>query len=176
MALKNIANSCAKLKYFLFERSSCKNNLNNIKSFHRNISKNVIGSKATRDFITKKLIALDLTGKAKEDPVYARQTCNAVLASVYSNRKDIFCKEMISKGIDISGYLKEAGSAAQQASLEGKIDNNDTFIPAGAGANPFITAVISSAQKKFPRAILNKNQHAFLNNTLKKRFHVKWEK
>lgn len=167
--LKSIVNSSDKLKSRLFGRTSCKDNLNNMASFHSNIRKNVIDSKVTRDFITKKLIELDLPGKAKEDPVYARQTCDAVLASVYSNKKDIFCKEMISKGIDISGYLNAAGAAALQAGLGGKIDNNDTFIPTGAGANPFVTAVISSAQLKFPRVFLNKNQQEFFKQYAEKK-------
>ncbi|MFC7506718.1 type III secretion protein SopE2 [Pantoea stewartii] len=173
--LKGIVNSSARLKVFLFRRASCKDNLNNIKPFYSNIRNNVINSKVTMDFITKKLIELDLPGKAKEDPVYAKQTFDAVLASVYSNKKDFFCKKMISKDIDISGYLKAAGEAALQAGLEGKIDNNDTFIPNGAGANPFVTAVISSAQRKFPRFFKQKPT-GFFKQYAEKRFHVKWEK
>ncbi|ATX62814.1 hypothetical protein [Yersinia hibernica] len=167
--LKKTINSSTKLKANLFGGASCKDNLNNMGLFHNDIRNNVIDSKVTRDFITKKLLELDLPGKAKEDPVYAKQACDAVLASVYSNKKDVFCKEMISKGIDISGYLKDVGAAALQAGLEGKIDNNDTFIPTGAGANPFVTAVISSAQLKFPLVFLNKNQQGFFKQYAEKK-------
>lgn len=83
--------------------------------------------------------------------------------------KDVFCNEIISKGIDISGYLKEAGVAAMQAGLEGKTDNNETFIPSGAGANPFVTAVISVAQLKFPRAFFNKKQQVFFKQYAEKK-------
>ncbi|MFZ4215384.1 type III secretion protein SopE2, partial [Pantoea endophytica] len=108
----------------------------------------------------QKLTDLKITLTADEDHTYARQTCDAILASVYSNKKDYFCKEMISRGIDISGFIKEAGNAAQKAGLAGQKNNHDVFIPSGAGANPFVTSVISSAQQKFPRVFLNKNQQA----------------
>ncbi|KML20854.1 hypothetical protein VL10_20840 [Leclercia adecarboxylata] len=166
--LKKITNSSAGIKRSLFGRVSCKKTAN-IKSFHGNIGRNLINSKDTRDFITNNLIGLDLRGKAKEDPVFARQTCDAVLASVYSIKKDLFCKKMISNNIDISGYLKAAGIAAREAGLEGKNDNNDAFVPAGAGANPFVSAVISSAQLKFPRVFFNKKQQAFFKQYAEKK-------
>ncbi|WP_263071024.1 hypothetical protein [Enterobacter huaxiensis] len=158
--LKRVVNSSAKLKMMIFKRSSHKNNSVYFNSPHNNLRKNVIDSKVTRELIIQKLKELDLPGTAKKDPVFAQQSIDAVLASVYSNKKDLVCLNMMSKDKDITGYLKEIGHAAQQAGLEGKVDNN-TFIPSGAGANPFVTSVISNVQRKMPYVFINKKQQVY---------------
>ncbi|WP_253384106.1 hypothetical protein [unidentified bacterial endosymbiont] len=167
--LKSVVNSSAKLKMIIFKRSSQKNNSGYFNSSHDNLRKTVIDSKVTRELISQKLKELDLTGKAKKDPVFARQSIDAVLASVYSNKKDFVCRDMMSNDKDISGYLKEIGHAAQQAGLEGKVDNNNTFIPAGAGANPFVTPVISNVQHKIPHVFFNKKQQVYFKQYVEKK-------
>ena len=166
--LKSVTNSSAKLRMIIFKRSSHKNNSGYFNSSYSNLRKNVINSKVTRELITQKLTELDLPGTAKKDPVFAQQSIDAVLASVYSNKKDLVCLDMMSNGKDISGYLKEIGHAAQQAGLEGKVDNN-TFIPSGSGANPFVTNVISNVQRKIPHVFINKKQQVYFKQYLEKK-------
>lgn len=166
--LKSVVNSSAKFKMMVFKRSPHENNSGYFNSSHYNLRKNVIDSKVTREMIILKLKELNLAGTAKKDPVFARQSIDAVLASVYSNKKDLVCLNMMSNGQDISGYLKEIGHAAKQAELEGKIDNN-TFIPSGAGANPFVTYVISNVQRKIPHVFINKKQQIYFKQYVEKK-------
>ncbi|EID3152864.1 SPI-1 type III secretion system guanine nucleotide exchange factor SopE2, partial [Salmonella enterica] len=70
--------------------------------FHRGSASEgraVLTSKTVKDFMLQKLNSLDIKGNASKDPAYARQTCEAILAAVYSNNKDQCCKLLISKGI-----------------------------------------------------------------------------
>lgn len=84
----------------------------------------------------QKLNSLDIKGNASKDPAYARQTCEAILAAVYSNNKDQCCKLLISKGISITPFLKEIGEAAQNAGLPGEMKNG-VFTPGGAKGESF---------------------------------------
>lgn len=167
--LKSVVNSSAKLKMIIFKRSSHENNSGYFNSSYNNLRKTVIDSKVTRELIIRKLKELDLSGTARKDPVFAQQSIDAVLSSVYSNKKDLVCLDMMSKDKDISGYLKEIGHAAQQAGLEGKVDNNNTFIPSGAGANPFVTSVISNIQRKIPYVFINKQQQVYFKQYVEKK-------
>lgn len=134
-----------------------KNDINRANPFSNRSRTPVIDSKTVKNFISKQLSELNLRGNAKEDPEYFSQAFDAVLASVYSNKKDKFCKEMISKGIDISSYLMEAGEAAKKAGIKGEM-KNDIFVPKGAGANPFITPLMSSTQKEHLYSLKNEKQ------------------
>ncbi|KAA9988179.1 SPI-1 type III secretion system guanine nucleotide exchange factor SopE2, partial [Escherichia coli] len=67
--------------------------------FHRGSASEgraVLTSKTVKDFMLQKLNSLDIKGNASKDPAYARQTCEAILAAVYSNNKDQCCKLLIS--------------------------------------------------------------------------------
>ncbi|EDV4581392.1 type III secretion system guanine nucleotide exchange factor SopE2 [Salmonella enterica] len=128
--------------------------------FHRgNASegRSVLTNKIVKDFMLQKLNSLDIKGNASKDPAYARQTCEAILSSVYSNHKDQCCKLLVNKGGSITPFLKEIGEAAQNAGLRGEIKNG-VFTPAGAGTNPFVVPLISSASTKYPHMFTNYNQ------------------
>ncbi|MGN7915524.1 hypothetical protein [Enterobacter sp. 22466] len=157
--LKGVKNTTTSFKNRCLKLRHARNNVKNINSLHHRVRAQAISHNTIKSFIIQKLEALDLIEKAKQDTVYASQACDAALASVYSNKKDVFCKEMISLGLDTSEYLREAGYAAKNVGLEGQM-HNDIFIPAGSGANPFLTAIISSTQRRYPRLFLNKNRQA----------------
>ncbi|MBA3112044.1 type III secretion system guanine nucleotide exchange factor SopE2 [Salmonella enterica] len=128
--------------------------------FHRgNASEGraVLTSKIVKDFMLQKLNSLDIKGNASKDPGYARQTCEAILSSVYSNNKDHCCKLLVSKGVSITPFLQEIGEAAQKAGLPGEIKNG-VFTPGGAGTNPFVVPLIASASVKYPHMFRNYNQ------------------
>lgn len=128
--------------------------------FHRGSASEgraVLTSKTVKDFMLQKLNSLDIKGNASKDPAYARQTCEAILAAVYSNNKDQCCKLLISKGISITPFLKEIGEAAQNAGLPGEMKNG-VFTPGGAGANPFVVPLIAAASIKYPHMFINHNQ------------------
>lgn len=174
-ALKSIISSCIKLKKSSFDSSPQNKDVSRDNAFQNRARGQVIDSKTMRDFISQKLTELNLAGAGKDDPVYASQACDAVLASIYSNKKDAFCKEMISKGINTTGYLKEAGEAAKKVGLKGEMYNN-VFVPSGAGANPFVTPLISSAQQKFPHMFSNKTQQASFKQYAEKKISYEVEK
>ncbi|EBR4051718.1 type III secretion system guanine nucleotide exchange factor SopE2 [Salmonella enterica subsp. arizonae serovar 13,23:g,z51:-] len=128
--------------------------------FHRgNASEGraVLTNKIVKDFMLQKLNSLDIKGNASKDPDYARQTCEAMLSSVYSNNKDQCCKLLVSKGISITSFLKEIGEAAQNAGLPGEIKNG-IFTPGGAGTNPFVVPLIASASVEYPHMFINYSQ------------------
>jgi len=156
--LRKITNSSINLKRELLVKFLPKNEAQNINNFTHRERVQVVDSKTVKEFMTQKLHELDLSGKGKEDPVYASQACDAILASVYSNKKDQYCKMLISKGVDTSAFLKEAGEVASDMGLAGKM-HHDIFTPSGAGANPFLTAIFSSAQQKYMHMFM------FINGT-----------
>lgn len=130
--------------------------------FHRgNTSEGraLLTSKIVKEFMVQKLNDLDIKSQASKDPVYARQTCEAVLSAVYSNHKDQCCRLLISKGVSITPFLQEIGEAARNAGLPGET-KNDVFTPGGAGANPFITPLVSAASVKYPHMFINHQQQA----------------
>lgn len=157
--LKKIVNSTAALSVIPLWRASCKDDMNNIQSLHGNTRKNVIDSRVLLNFVNEKLMELDLIGNAKKDPVYASQMYDAVMSSVYRKKKDVVVGLLTAGDYDTSEYLRMAGIMAILVGIKGKNNDDGIFIPTGAGANPFVTAVASSAQKKF---FLNKDQLAYI--------------
>ncbi|EJC1232587.1 SPI-1 type III secretion system guanine nucleotide exchange factor SopE [Salmonella enterica] len=119
----------------------------------------VLTNKVVKEFMLQTLNDMDIRGNASKDPAYASQTREAILSAVYSKNKDQCCKLLISKGINIAPFLKEIGEAAQNAGLPGAT-KNDVFTPSGAGANPFITPLVSSANSKYPHMFINQHQQA----------------
>lgn len=131
--------------------------------FHRgkvSEGRSVITNKIVKESILQKLNTLDIKGNASKDPDYARQTCEAILAAVFSNSKDHCCKLLVSKGISITPFLKELGEAAQKAGLPGEIKNG-VFTPGGAGANPFIAPLMASVSTQHPHMFINHSQQVF---------------
>ncbi|ECG8589173.1 type III secretion system guanine nucleotide exchange factor SopE2 [Salmonella enterica subsp. salamae] len=132
--------------------------------FHRGSASEgraVITKKIVKDFMLQKLNELEIKSNAGKDPAYARQTREAMLSAVFSNNKDRYCKLLLSQGKSIAPFLKDIGMAAQNAGLPGD-SKNDIFTPSGAGANPFITPLLSSANARYPQVFLNQNQQASL--------------
>ncbi|EGE4657849.1 type III secretion system guanine nucleotide exchange factor SopE2 [Salmonella bongori serovar 48:i:- str. 94-0708] len=117
----------------------------------------VLTRKIVKEHMLQKLNELDIKSHASKDPSYARQTCEAILSAQYSNNKDKYCRLLINQGVSITPFLKEIGEAAQNAGLPGEIKNG-VFTPGGAGANPFITPLVSSASIKYPYIFTNHNQ------------------
>lgn len=169
--LKKITNSNIQFKKPSFGNILHKSNNSHANPFSNRGRVQVIDSKTVKNYISQKLQELDLPGKGKEDPIYASQAFDAILASVYSNKKDEFCIKMIEQGLDTSSFLKEAGEAAKTAGLKGKM-HNGIFEPAGAGANPFLTPLISSSQQKYPYTFINKNQQAFFKGYAEKNISI----
>ncbi|ELZ1004003.1 type III secretion system guanine nucleotide exchange factor SopE2, partial [Salmonella enterica subsp. enterica serovar Hadar] len=122
----------------------------------------VLTNKVVKNFMLQTLHDIDIRGSASKDPAYASQTREAILSAVYSKYKDQYCNLLISKGIDIAPFLKEIGEAAQNAGLPGAT-KNDVFTPSGAGANPFITPLITSAYSKYPHMFTSQHQKASFN-------------
>lgn len=128
--------------------------------FHRGSASEgraVLTNKVVKNFMLQTLNDMDIRGNASRDPAYASQTREATLSAVYSKNKDQYCKLLISKGIKIGPFLKEIGEAAQNAGLPGTTKNG-IFTPSGAGANPFITPLMSSANCKYPYMFINQHQ------------------
>ncbi|ECH2673411.1 type III secretion system guanine nucleotide exchange factor SopE2, partial [Salmonella enterica] len=147
-AILAVKNHFSKLSSNLSERFiSHKNTESSATHFHReNASEGraVLTNKVVKDFMLQTLHDMDIRGSASKDPAYASQTREAILSAVYSKNKDQCCKLLINKGINIAPFLQEIGEAAKNAGLPGTT-KNDVFTPSGAGANPFITPLISSA-------------------------------
>lgn len=102
-----------------------------------------------KSFINKQVAELDIYSKGKNDSKYADQTIDSILSSVYSERKDSYCINQSKTGNKIPvGYLQEIGQIAKQNGLSGE-ENKGIFEPAGAGANPFLTAVMTPIVKRF---------------------------
>ncbi|EBT8053255.1 type III secretion system guanine nucleotide exchange factor SopE2, partial [Salmonella enterica] len=144
---------------------SHKNTESSATHFHRGSASEgraVLTNKVVKNFMLQTLHDIDIRGSASKDPAYASQTREAILSAVYSKYKDQYCNLLISKGIDIAPFLKEIGEAAQNAGLPGAT-KNDVFTPSGAGANPFITPLITSAYSKYPHMFTSQHQKASFN-------------
>ncbi|HFW3661572.1 TPA: SPI-1 type III secretion system guanine nucleotide exchange factor SopE, partial [Salmonella enterica subsp. enterica serovar Birkenhead] len=158
-----VKNHFIKLSSNLSERFiSHKNTESSATHFHRGSASEgraVLTNKVVKDFMLQTLNDMDIRGSASKDPAYASQTREAILSAVYSKNKDQCCKLLISKGINTATFLKEIGEAAQNAGLPGAAKNG-VFTPSGAGANPFINALMSSANSKYPHMFINQHQQA----------------
>lgn len=161
-----VKNHSIKLNSKLSERFiSHKNTESSATHFHRGSASEgraVLANKVVKNFMLQTLHDIDIRGSASKDPAYASQTREAILSAVYSKYKDQYCNLLISKGIDIAPFLKEIGEAAQNAGLPGAT-KNDVFTPSGAGANPFITPLITSAYSKYPHMFTSQHQKASFN-------------
>ncbi|HGB6967495.1 TPA: SPI-1 type III secretion system guanine nucleotide exchange factor SopE, partial [Salmonella enterica subsp. enterica serovar Enteritidis] len=161
-----VKNHLIKLNSKLSERFiSHKNTESSATHFHRGSASEgraVLTNKVVKNFMLQTLHDIDIRGSASKDPAYASQTREAILSAVYSKYKDQYCNLLISKGIDIAPFLKEIGEAAQNAGLPGAT-KNDVFTPSGAGANPFITPLITSAYSKYPHMFTSQHQKASFN-------------
>ncbi len=161
-----VKNHFIKLNSKLSERFiSHKNTESSATHFHRGSASEgraVLTNKVVKNFMLQTLHDIDIRGSASKDPAYASQTREAILSAVYSKYKDQYCNLLISKGIDIAPFLKEIGEAAQNAGLPGAT-KNDVFTPSGAGANPFITPLITSAYSKYPHMFTSQHQKASFN-------------
>ncbi|EAB9458850.1 type III secretion system guanine nucleotide exchange factor SopE [Salmonella enterica subsp. enterica serovar Poona] len=161
-----VKNHFIKLNSKLSERFiSHKNTESSATHFHRGSASEgraVLTNKVVKNFMLQTLHDIDIRGSASKDPAYASQTREAILSAVYSKYKDQYCNLLISKGIDIAPFLKEIGEAAQNAGLPGAT-KNDVFTPSGAGANPFITPLITSAYSKYPLMFTSQHQKASFN-------------
>ncbi|HDO8573702.1 TPA: SPI-1 type III secretion system guanine nucleotide exchange factor SopE [Salmonella enterica subsp. enterica serovar Dublin] len=161
-----VKNHFIKLNSKLSERFiSHKNTESSATHFHRGSASEgraVLTNKVVKNFMLQTLHDIDIRGSASKDPAYASQTREAILSAVYSKYKDQYCNLLISKGIDIAPFLKGIGEAAQNAGLPGAT-KNDVFTPSGAGANPFITPLITSAYSKYPHMFTSQHQKASFN-------------
>ncbi|HCM3758010.1 TPA: SPI-1 type III secretion system guanine nucleotide exchange factor SopE [Salmonella enterica subsp. enterica serovar London] len=161
-----VKNHFIKLNSKLSERFiSHKNTESSATHFHRGSASEgraVLTNKVVKNFMLQTLHDIDIRGSASKDPAYASQTREAILSAVYSKYKDQYCNLLISKGIDTAPFLKEIGEAAQNAGLPGAT-KNDVFTPSGAGANPFITPLITSAYSKYPHMFTSQHQKASFN-------------
>ncbi|ENV9885768.1 SPI-1 type III secretion system guanine nucleotide exchange factor SopE, partial [Salmonella enterica] len=166
-----VKNHFIKLNSKLSERFiSHKNTESSATHFHRGSASEgraVLTNKVVKNFMLQTLHDIDIRGSASKDPAYASQTREAILSAVYSKYKDQYCnllisKGIVSKGIDMAPFLKEIGEAAQNAGLPGAT-KNDIFTPSGAGANPFITPLITSAYNKYPHMFTSQHQKASFN-------------
>ncbi len=161
-----VKNHFIELRSKLSERFiSHKNTESSATHFHRGSASEgraVLTNKVVKNFMLQTLHDIDIRGSASKDPAYASQTREAILSAVYSKYKDQYCNLLISKGIDIAPFLKEIGEAAQNAGLPGAT-KNDVFTPSGAGANPFITPLITSAYSKYPHMFTSQHQKASFN-------------
>lgn len=124
-----------------------------------------------KSFINKQLAKLDIYSKGKNDRKYADQTIDSILSSVYSEQKDSYCMNRTKTGNKIpADYLKEIGEIAKQHGLSGK-ENKGIFEPAGAGANPFLTAVMTPVVKRFGIKMSANLQNTRLTNYAKQKIY-----
>lgn len=124
-----------------------------------------------KSFINKQVAELDIYSKGKNDSTYADQTIDSILSSVYSERKDSYCINQTKTGNKIpAGYLQEIGQIAKKNGLSGK-ENKGIFEPAGAGANPFLTATMSPVIKRFGMTMGANLHNARLNDYAKQKIY-----
>lgn len=123
-----------------------------------------IDNKEIKSYINEQIEKLEISSQGEKDSKYAEQTIDSILASVYSQRKDAFCMAQLNSQHKIpEGYLREIGEVAQECGLTG-VEDKGIFKPSGAGANPFLTAVMTPVKKKYAHRLLNRNQQTlFLN-------------
>lgn len=106
----------------------------------------------------KSVQELKLVEKSRKDPEFSRQVIDAVYASIYSAAKDEFCRMVAGKGLKVpEGYLYAIGEEARRINIA--CNNKDGIAtPAAAGANPFVTPVLSQIQKSFPEHMAQPGQ------------------
>ncbi len=124
------------------------------KYFSRNIPArqplmNRSGVSRPEHHMMKAVAELNVSETARRDPIYAQQVIDAVYASTYSAAKDAFGRLCVERGARVpDGYLQEIGAAAHALRIACE-EKDGIYTPKAAGANPFVTPVLSSMQKQF---------------------------
>lgn len=108
--------------------------------------------------------SLDLVNKGVKDLEQGRQSLDALLSSDYSDASDRIRSQKLTNE---NKYLEEMGLLAKNAGLKGG-NQKDIFIPTGAGANAFITPLLSPLIKGHPHFIQNSDHKLQLASYAKK--------
>ncbi|OBU86274.1 hypothetical protein [Chromobacterium subtsugae] len=107
----------------------------------------------------------DELGKALAgDAVFCRQALESTYAVMYSEAKNAFHRA--NGGVMPEGYLRALGEIARDAGLPGR-EFHGAFIPAGDGASPFVTSLLSPVQKQFSQRVRHPGQQALFREHAK---------
>ncbi|WP_158020688.1 hypothetical protein [Chromobacterium sphagni] len=91
------------------------------------------------------------------DAVFRRQALESTYAAIYSEAKNAFHRA--NGNVMPDGYLRALGEVAREAGLPGQ-EKHGAFLPAGDGASPFVTSLLSPVQKQFSQRVRNPAQQS----------------